>query len=262
MDDVDLLGELEVLALSVGALVMRAFTEGCEVMKKGDDSPVTAADRDAERLILDGLRNLCPATPIVAEESVAAGSFPLDPGREFFLVDPLDGTREFVGGRAEFTVNIGLVRDGAPVLGVVYAPASSVLYSGRSGRAERATVGEGFRIVSRQAIAVRQRTAHVVVLASRSHRSLETDQYIATLGQAEIVTVGSSLKFGLLAAGEADLYPRYGRTMQWDTAAGDAVLRAAGGMTETLDGKPLAYGPRGGAPLLLYENPDFIARGA
>lgn len=262
MDDVDLLGELEVLALSVGALVMRAFTEGCEVMRKGDDSPVTAADRDAEQMILAGLHGLRPATPVIAEEAVAAGSFPLDPGREFFLVDPLDGTREFVGGRPEFTVNIGLVRDGAPVLGVVYAPASSVLYSGRPGRAERATVGEGFRIAARQSIAVRQRTAHVVVLASRSHRSLETDQYIATLGQAEIVTVGSSLKFGLLAAGEADLYPRYGRTMQWDTAAGDAVLRAAGGMTETLDGKPLTYGLRGGPPGLPYENPDFVARGA
>lgn len=262
MDDVDLLGELEVLALSVGPLVMRAFTQGCEVMRKGDDSPVTAADRDAERLILAGLRRLCPATPVVAEEAVAAGSFPRDPGREFFLVDPLDGTREFVGGRPEFTVNIALVRDGAPVLGVVYAPASSVLYSGRPGGAQSAAVGEDFAVVSRQPIAVRRRAARAVVVASRSHRTPETDRYIATLGQAEIVSIGSSLKFCLLAAGRADLYPRYGRTMQWDTAAGDAVLRAAGGMTGTLDGRPLVYGPRPGAAADLYENPDFIARGA
>jgi len=261
MDDIRLLAGLERLALSVGPLVMRAFTEGCAVDRKADDSPVTHADRESERLILAGLRGLCPTTPVVAEESVAAGNFPADPGSTFFLVDPLDGTREFIAGRPEFTVNIGLVRAGAPVLGVVYAPAASVLYAGRPGQAERVTVDAQGGAVSRQVISARPRTAHVSVVASRSHRVLETDRYIATLQQAEIVAVGSSLKFGLLAAGEADLYPRFGRTMQWDTAAGGAVLRAAGGITETLDGRPLAYGPRGSDPARLYENPAFVARG-
>lgn len=261
MEDVRLIEGLESLVLSVGPLVMRAFTEGCDVDRKSDDTPVTYADRESERLILAGLAGLCPGTPVVAEESTAAGSFPADPGSEFFLVDPLDGTREFVSGRPEFTINIGLVRAGVPALGVVYAPAAAVLYSGRPGRAERATVSDAFAIAARHPISARARPGHVVIVASRSHRSLETDHYITALQQAEIVSVGSSLKFGLLAAGEADLYPRFSRTMQWDTAAGDAVLRAAGGMTETLDGKPLTYGPRGLDKANLYDNPHFIAHG-
>jgi 3'(2'), 5'-bisphosphate nucleotidase len=262
MDDAALLDALEKLALAAGPVVMDAFVGGCAVERKGDDSPVTIADRESERIILEGLRRILPQTPIVAEEAAAAGDFPADPGREFLLVDPLDGTREFIEGRPEFTVNIALVRDGTPALGVVYAPASGVLYSGRPGHAQKAQVADDFTIAARQHISARARPVIPVVVASRSHRSAETDAYIATLPQAEIVSIGSSLKFGLLAAGQADLYPRFGPTMQWDTAAGDAVLRAAGGSTTTQDGAPLRYGPRRDAMLGIFMNPPFIAQGA
>jgi 3'(2'), 5'-bisphosphate nucleotidase len=261
MDDAQLLESFEVLALAAGPVVMQAFLQGCDVERKGDDSPVTIADRESERIIVEALRRICPGMPIVAEEAASAGDCPTDPGPEFLLVDPLDGTREFVEGRPEFTVNIALVRNGAPVIGVVYAPAARLLFSGRPGAASKAVVDDDFAIVSRQPVKVRARPMTPVVVASRSHRSTETDNYVATLGQVEFTSIGSSLKFGLLAGGEADIYPRFGRTMQWDTAAGDAVLRAAGGTTTTIEGEPLSYGPRRGESELPYENPSFIACG-
>jgi 3'(2'), 5'-bisphosphate nucleotidase len=259
--DARLISSFETLALAAGRLVMDIFVQGCEVGQKADDSPVTIADREAERIILEGLREICPGKPVIAEEAVAAGDYPTDPGREFLLVDPLDGTREFVERRAEFTVNIALVRDTIPVLGVVYAPASGVLYSGLPGRAQRIETTGGHEIVSRRPVKVRGPGPVPAVVASRSHRSEETDRYIAALHQAEIVSIGSSLKFCMLASGEADLYPRFSKTMQWDTAAGDAVLRAAGGMTSTLDGRPLAYMPRDGTGADRFANPWFVARG-
>lgn len=260
--DAQLLSSFETLALAAGRVVMEAFVHGCEVGEKSDASPVTAADRDAERVILGGLRELCPAIPVIAEEAVAAGDYPSDPGEEFLLVDPLDGTREFVERRGEFTVNIALVRRSAPVLGVVYAPVSRVLYSGAPDLAQRATANEDHGIVARRPVRVRSCGPVPVVVASRSHRSAETDRYIAAFPQAELVSIGSSLKFCLLASGEADLYPRFGRTMQWDTAAGDAVLRAAGGMTRTLDGAPLRYGRHEGQGADRFANPWFVAAGS
>jgi 3'(2'), 5'-bisphosphate nucleotidase len=259
--DAQLLSRFETLALAAGHVVMEAYTHGCEIGEKADTSPVTAADREAERVILSGLREFCPAIPVIAEEAVAAGDYPANPGEEFLLVDPLDGTREFVARRAEFTINIALVRKGEPVLGVVYAPASRLLYSGMPGLAERAETTDGHEIASRRPVSVRRCGPVPAVVASRSHRSEETDRYIASLPQAEIVSIGSSLKFCMLAEGEADLYPRFGRTMQWDTAAGDAVLRAAGGLTCTLDGEALAYGPHERQGIDRFANPWFVAKG-
>jgi 3'(2'), 5'-bisphosphate nucleotidase len=240
---------------------MRVYRAGFEVDRKADASPVTEADRRAEEIILAGLRETFPAIPCVAEEEVSAGIAPADLGRAFFLIDPLDGTKEFVNRRTDFTVNIALVRDGVPEVGVVFAPCTGRLYSGRPGRAEFAEVDADFAASARRRIAARAGRAPLAVVASRSHNTPETEAYIASLRAAEIVSVGSSLKFCLVAAGEADVYPRFGRTMEWDTAAGDAVLRAAGGSTATLDGAPLAYGKRRQAHDADFANPHFIARG-
>ncbi len=258
--DEKLLADFEAIALRAGKVVLKAFRDGCAVSAKADNSPVTAADRDAEAVILAGLFDACPGIPIVAEEEVSEGRVVAKPGREFILVDPLDGTREFVSGSGDFTVNIALVRDGAPVLGVVLAPVSGTLFSGRPGHAERVELTDDVEPTGRRRIFVRRCGPVPTIVASRSHGSPATDLYVTQIKQAELVHVGSSLKFCMLAAGEADIYPRFGRTMQWDTAAGDAVLRAAGGMTQTLDGAPLRYGPGAEGPEC-YANPNFIAVG-
>jgi 3'(2'), 5'-bisphosphate nucleotidase len=258
-DDAAKLAVLEHLALAAGRRIMEICDAGVMAERKDDSSPVTEADRAAERIILDGLRVAFPGIPCVAEEECAAGRSPGDLGETFFLVDPLDGTKEFINRRADFTVNIALVRHGAPELGVVLAPATRKMYSGRPGRAEEADVGPDFAVVSRHPVSVRRRHRPPLIVASRSHRTAETDAYIARFDGAEVVSVGSSLKFCLLASGRADLYPRFGRTMEWDTAAGDAVLRAAGGRTFTLDGKPLLYGKREQAEDVDFANPWFIA---
>lgn len=249
------------LALAAGRRVMEIVRGGFSAETKADASPVTLADREAERIILEGLRAHFPGVPVVAEEEASAGIAPEHVGALFFLVDPLDGTSEFVRGGSDFTVNIGLVRDGSPAVGVVYAPATHAFYAGRPGAAEAAATDADHRPLQRRPIRVRERRHPPVVVASRSHNTPETDRFIAGLGPVERVTVGSSLKFCLLAEGAADLYPRFGRTMQWDTAAGDAVLRAAGGMVRGLDGRPFRYGPGtapGDAP---FANPHFIAEG-
>ncbi|MDQ2704990.1 MAG: 3'(2'),5'-bisphosphate nucleotidase CysQ [Pseudomonadota bacterium] len=255
-----MLAVFESLALRAGGRIMEIFHSGCAVEQKDDASPVTEADRAAERIILEGLRSAFPDIPCVAEEEAAAGILPGDLGSAFFLVDPLDGTKEFVKRNGDFTVNIALVRNGAPEIGVVYAPANGRFFSARPGRAERLEL-DAENGISRHAIQVRNRSRSLTVVASRSHRTPETDDFIGKVDAAEIVSIGSSLKFCLLANGEADLYPRFGRTMEWDTAAGDAVLRAAGGLTTTLDGKPLAYGKRNQANDADFANPFFIARG-
>lgn len=252
----------ESLALSAGREIMGIFDEGCAVQSKADASPVTAADHAAEAIILTGLREAFPDTVCVAEEEIAAGHVPDDLGRAFFLVDPLDGTREFVDRRLDFTVNIALLIDGAPSVGVVYAPARQKMFAGRPGQAEWIKFDDVFQIVDRKSIAVREPRETPVVVASRSHASPETLEFINSLPSSELVSIGSSLKFCMLACGEADLYPRFSRTMEWDTAAGDAVLRAAGGMTRTLDGAPLRYGKRRQAGDADFANPYFIARGA
>lgn len=260
-DDIATLAVLEGLALAAGRAVMAVFRCDFDVQRKADATPVTEADRAAEKIILDGLRRTFPGIPCVAEEESSQDLCTRDPGKIFFLVDPLDGTREFVSRRGDFTVNIALVRGGAPEVGVVYAPTSHKCFVGRPGRAEEITVSADHEEVARRPIHVRQCQTPLTVVASRSHSNAETERYILGLGAIELVSVGSSLKFCMLAAGEADLYPRFSRTMEWDTAAGDAVLRAAGGSTKTLDGKPLTYGKCRQPGEADYANPSFIAAG-
>ncbi|RWK60414.1 MAG: 3'(2'),5'-bisphosphate nucleotidase [Mesorhizobium sp.] len=260
-DDEAMLGVFERLALAAGREVMRVFDAGCAVDQKSDSSPVTEADRESEKIILDGLRAAFPDIPCVAEEEASAGIVPPDLDDAFFLVDPLDGTKEFVNRRTDFTVNIALVRHGVPEIGVVFAPCTGRFFSGRPGSAEAIDVNGDYQIIGRRPISVRAGVAPLTIVASRSHNTPETEAYIRTVGAAEIVSVGSSLKFCLVAGAEADVYPRFGRTMEWDTAAGDAVLRAAGGITRTLDGQPLAYGKRNQSDDVDFANPHFIASG-
>ncbi|MEO3386072.1 3'(2'),5'-bisphosphate nucleotidase CysQ [Mesorhizobium sp. CAU 1741] len=260
-DDQTILSVFEPLALEAGRRIMDICRQGFRTEEKADHSPVTRADREAEAIILSGLRTHFPDIPVVAEEESAAGLRPRVDGDVFFLVDPLDGTKEFVAGKGDFTVNIALVRGGEPVVGVVYAPALNTFYSGRPGRAEAAGTDSGHQLVERRAIAVRRRKRPPIIVASRSHRTPETDAYIARFADAKCVTVGSSLKFCLVAAGEADIYPRMSRTMQWDVAAGDAVLRAAGGTTRMLDGRPYRYGPGVVKDDDPFASPYFVSEG-
>lgn len=264
ISDRELQALFEQLALDAGAAIMQVF-EGrrIEATEKADHSPVTEADRQAEAVILQGLRAVCPALPCVAEEEAAAHGLPREAPREFILIDPLDGTREFIKRGSDFTVNIALVRRGVPAAGVVYAPACRRFFSAAGGRAEALELSpDGLAVGERRPLAVRRPASPPGIVASRSHRTPETDAWLARFPGAEILAIGSSLKFCLIAAGEADLYPRFGRTMEWDTAAGDAILRAAGGMTHTLDGSPLRYG-KGAAETgeAAFANPFFIAEG-
>lgn len=263
--DAALLDALAALALEAGRAILDVRAAGAEAEWKADGSPVTEADARAEAIILAGLERAAPGVPVVAEESVAAGRVPAA-ARQFFLVDPLDGTKEFLragdDNRGEFTVNIALVRDGAPIAGVVHAPAIDRLWAAGPGGAWAADVDADGRLGAPAPIAVRPRaTDRCVAVASRSHRTPETDAYLALYPVTDFRSAGSSLKFCLVAEGAADLYPRLGRTMEWDTAAGDAVLRAAGGLTTTLDGAPLVYGKRDQADDADFANPHFVARG-
>ncbi len=251
----------ETAALAAGRAIMEVFRAGAHVSFKADRSPVTEADRQAEVLILAALSRAYPDIPVVAEEAVAAGCVPDISSGRFFLVDPLDGTREFIGGRDEFTVNIAFVTDGVPRAGIVYAPARGLGYLGGEGGAERFETGAGFAVRARRPVGCRSAGAQVVAVASRSHDTPETARFLARNGVASSQAIGSSLKFCLVAEGSADIYPRFSRTMEWDTAAGDAVLRAAGGETWTLDGRPLVYGKRNRPAEADFANPDFIAAG-
>ncbi|MDP3898174.1 MAG: 3'(2'),5'-bisphosphate nucleotidase CysQ [Mesorhizobium sp.] len=261
IDDRAMLERLEQLALAAGAEIMAVFAAGYAVEQKDDLSPVTEADRRAETVILQGLRESFPEIPCVAEEEASAGLVPPALGDQFFLIDPLDGTKEFIKRRPDFTVNIALVRHGVPELGVVYAPAQGMLYSGRPGKAFAVTVSPEHVAGTRSEISVRGCASPKTIVASRSHRTPETDAFLEEHDGAEIVSVGSSLKFCLLASGQADLYPRFGRTMEWDTAAGDAVLRAAGGSTRRVDGGPFVYGKRNQGHDADFANPWFVAEG-
>ncbi len=253
------MGELERvitgIALEAGARIMEVYRSGeLEVEAKADASPVTAADLAADRVIAAGLAAAFPDIPAVTEEWAASHA---ETGhRRFFLVDPLDGTKEFVRREGDFTVNIALIDEGRPVAGVVYAPARGRLWATRDGGAVEAAV-EGGAVVrgSERAIHVsKPDNSALVVIASKSHRDKATDDYIAGFEVAEFRSAGSSIKFCLLAAGEADFYPRLGRTMEWDTAAGHAVLGAAGGQVLRYDDHAeLRYGKPG------WENPFFLA---
>ncbi len=255
-----MLQTFERAALEAGKAIMDVFKAGCTAAKKADNSPVTIADERAERIILEHLRTDFPDIPVIAEESVAAGIVP-DIGASFFLVDPLDGTREFVDRRPEFTVNIAYITDGHPMAGIVLAPALGVAFLGENGNAEKLFIDADFRVEQRLPINVRFASEERTALASRSHDSPQTARFLAEQAISECRNIGSSLKFCLLAEGEADVYPRFTRTMEWDTAAGDAVLRAAGGSTVTLDGQPLTYGKTRQAHDCDFANPDFISWG-
>jgi len=257
--DPELLDSLIAAALEAGRAIHAIFKGDLKLARKKDDSPVTAADHAAEAIILRRLRELLPDTPIIAEEEVAAGRVPAI-GPAFFLVDPLDGTREFIAGRDEFTVNIALVREGTPALGVVYAPATGELFAGdvAAARAVRAAVlGHSLQSGTLRPIHVRAApAAGLTVVGSRSHPNPKMRAYLTGYLVADVVSIGSSLKFCLLASGAADLYPRLGTTMEWDTAAGHAVLLAAGGGVVTAQGSALLYGKSG------FVNPWFIASGS
>ena len=257
--DDEVLAVCERLALSAGRAIMEVYEGDFDVAAKADSSPVTIADERAEAIILDGLRARFPGIVCVAEEEVSAGKLPPELGEAFFLVDPLDGTKEFIGKRPDFTVNIALVRAGVPAVGVVYAPAQGKLYAGRPGEAFVTSVTGDFEPGERRPIGVRARGETLRIVASRSHSTPQTDAFVARFPASELTSVGSSLKFCLLAAGEADLYPRFGRTMEWDTAAGDAVLRAAGGVTRTPDGGPFVYGKRNQPHDSDFANGWFVA---
>lgn len=245
------LTELERIARSAGDLILGIYATDFAVRGKGDQSPVTEADERAEALILPALRALAPEIPIVAEEAVAAGSVP-EVGSLFWLVDPLDGTKEFISRNGEFTVNIALIQDGTPVLGVVLAPALGRLFSGDVGRGAWLEDAAGRRAIRCRPVPEEGLT----VVASRSHGDAAAlDSFLAGRKVAALANAGSSLKLCLIAAGEADLYPRLGRTMEWDIAAGNAVLLAAGGAVRDLAGQSLRYGKPG------FDNPHFAAWG-
>lgn len=233
-----------------GSAIMAVYEGAFSVQKKDDNSPLTQADLESQRVILDGLSRLTPDIPVLSEESAQAPWSERQSWTRLWVVDPLDGTREFVKRNGEFTINIALVVNHEPLLGIVAAPALGLLYWGASG------VGafSQHRDAPEVAIKVSAPAAPLRVVGSRSHASPETANYLSRLGQHEMSGIGSSLKFCLIAEGKADLYPRFGPTSEWDTAAGQALLEAAGGHVTRLDGHRLRYNCR---ETLL--NGDFLA---
>jgi len=230
------------IAFAAGPAIMAHYHGAAPVRAKADSSPVTDADEAAEALILQRLGALAPPIPVVAEELTAAGGLPEFDGA-FLLVDPLDGTREFIAGNGEFTINIALVREREPVAGAVYAPALDRLwFGGASAFVCTAPCGERFPAPSQwRSIRTRKAPDKLVALASRSHGDAQTEAFLARLPILERRSAGSSLKFCAIAEGSADVYPRFGPTMEWDIAAGEAVLRAAGGIVVTPSGAPMLY---------------------
>jgi 3'(2'), 5'-bisphosphate nucleotidase len=249
------------IAWYAGEIILRHYAQGVEARRKEDQSPVTVADEEAERYILERLRAKWPDVPIIAEEEAAAGRLS-EIGARFFLVDPLDGTKEFISRNGEFTVNIAEIHNGNPVRGVVYLPAKDRLFIGETeGAAFEVKTEAGktpdFSVAKR--IAARPAPVDgLVAVASRSHRDYQTEEYLQKFPVKDFAAAGSSLKFCLIAAGEADIYPRLGRTMEWDVAAGHAVLAAAGGSITTIDGRPFTYGKVEEK----FANPFFVARGS
>lgn len=252
----DMVATFRRLAIAGGEAIMKIYGQDDFIVDhKSDDSPVTAADMEADRVISEGLRSAFPDIPLVTEEQAATHDQTVS---TFLIVDPLDGTKEFVQRRGDFTVNIALVEDGVPTLGVVYAPAKSRLFlTVEDGTAvEETGAFDADEMGPARPLRIRNPDNEaLLVVASKSHRSPELESYIDRYDVADSVAAGSSLKFCLVAAGEADFYPRLGPTMEWDTAAGDAVLRAAGGEVLRRDDlSPLVYGKTG------FRNPHFLAR--
>lgn len=247
--------------LAAGRVTMRYFRSGVESELKMDGSPVTLADQASEDILLAGLARAAPGVPVIAEEAMSAGPAPsIDDA--FFLVDPLDGTREFINNRNEFTINVGLIKNRVPCFGIIYAPAMSKLYLTLADEhAITATLDpEAADCTLADLNAKRLRTrppvpgAGMTIVASRSHGTAELERWLAGVDVAKRANIGSSLKFCLIAAGEADAYPRFGPTMEWDTAAGHAIVTAAGGVVTTTDGAPLLYGKVEAG----FLNPSFI----
>jgi 3'(2'), 5'-bisphosphate nucleotidase len=250
----DLLPGVRRIAAAAGDAIMAVYATDFPVETKADDSPLTAADRGAHAVIAEGLRELAPDIPLWSEEGREVPRSVRAAWPRFWLVDPLDGTREFIRRNGEFTVNIALVVGHQPVLGVVLAPALRREYFGVAGiGAQRADAGGEPRPIGVRPVAAQA----VRVVGSRSHRGASLDDFLQAVGPHELVGIGSSLKFGLLAEGAADVYPRLGPTSEWDTAAGQAVLEAAGGRVTDLAGQPLRYNTGDGVL-----NPHFIAYGA
>jgi len=266
MMDHPLLADLVPLAVQAGTQIVACRSEAeANPKTKNDGSLVTIADQRAEEVILAGLKACRPQIPVVAEEHVAEHGVPWasdqTPGC-FFLVDPLDGTREFASGRDEFTVNIALIENGAPSVGVVWVPPLQVGFAGAEGDAYTFRADGTGAVLDAQPIAARARPTELCAVVSRSHASQETLTFLERFAISERVQFGSSLKICRIAEGAADIYPRHGRTMEWDTAAGDAVLRNAGGHLLTFDGQPLQYGKLAQADDSAFANPYFVAVGA
>ncbi len=241
------------IALRAGEAIIEVYNTDFEVERKDDASPVTEADQRAETLIVDAIRReITDAYPIVAEEAVAAGDVPVVGDGPFWLVDPLDGTKQFVSRKGEFTVNIALIENRRPQLGVVHAPALGSTYWGSANGAFATADGGAPRPISCRAMPEKG----LVAVASRSHRTPETDEFLGQYDVGDVISSGSSIKFCLVASGRADLYPRMGRTMEWDTAAGHAVVRFAGGSVTEVDGSEFLYAKPG------FENPHFVVWGA
>jgi 3'(2'), 5'-bisphosphate nucleotidase len=247
------------IAASAGAAIMRVYGAGFTVQRKEDDSPLTLADLESQRVILEGLAQVTPGVPILSEESAQSPWGERRTWRELWVVDPLDGTREFVKRNGEFTVNIALVVEHEPVLGVIAAPALGLYYWGAAGVGAFSHHANSPEIP----IQVSAPQSPLRVVGSRSHASPETSSYLARLAPHVMTGIGSSLKFCLLAEGKADLYPRFGPTSEWDTAAGQALLEAAGGYVTRLDGHRLRYNCRESlinGDFLSFSDPSVLPR--
>ncbi len=241
-----------------GAAIMQIYEAGFRVQRKDDNSPLTLADLESQRVIIEGLNRLTPGIPILAEEAAQAPWAERRTWSELWVVDPLDGTREFVKRNGEFTVNIALVREHEPVLGVVSAPAQGLLYWGAAGVGSFSHTADGTQVP----IHVSAPHNPLRIVGSRSHASAETAGYLARLAPHVLTSIGSSLKFCLVAAGKADLYPRFGPTSEWDTAAGQALLEAAGGRVTRMDGHRLRYNCRESVingDFLAFNHPSVLA---
>ncbi len=251
MNEIDL-NQVCAIALDAGAAIMTIYEEAFHIELKDDNTPLTSADRASHDVIIKGLKKVSPDIPILSEEG---RDIPYDERRlwqRFWLVDPLDGTKEFIKRNGEFTVNIALVEKGVVIAGVIYVPAHDVIYFGQVGIGSwRAENGQEPVPIS---VRTPDKSSGLTVVMSRSHPSRELTDFLVDIDVAEALPVGSSLKFCVVAEGRADLYPRLGPTMEWDTAAGQAVVEAAGGTVETLDGNPLSYNKEN----LL--NPHFVVK--
>lgn len=246
IDTSNFIARLVPVAKEAGLAIMKVYHKGAEHSLKEDGSPVTLADKAAEQIILSALKAMNTGITIISEEN--PDSHKLEAPEVFFLVDPLDGTKEFLkkDGKGAFTVNIALIENGEPTLGIIYAPALDRMFYGAKG------IGafEG----SKQIQVRKKPNTNLIAVASQSHRDAETNKWLVENKIKETISIGSSVKFCLLACGEADIYPRFSPTMEWDTAAGDAILRAAGGMVSNPDGSPFQYGKDE------YKNGAFIAK--